>query len=555
MIGLLAAGVAHADDLNNDGVDDDLYIVRHQPTPCWLSGQVNVISQAQPGFHSPYAGTNSFLPDDHSQTSYVATVYGAYELTPNFAVMVSGESAGGGGLSTALGLAGFTNLDVVRNPALGPTPYLGRALIDAIIPLSHEYVIAERVPFDVLRRLPTHRIEIRAGKVSTVDMFDNNSVGTDSHLQFMNWAVDNNGAYDYAADTRGYTLGAIVEVAGPLYAVRFGELLMQTVANGIDYDFDIAHARGENLEVELHDCIAGRAGIVRLLAFYNHARMGNYDEANAIARLDPTVPPDIIATREPGRTKKGFGFNVEHEVTSTVRAFTRLGWSDGINESFAYTEIDNTGAGRRRRQDRRRQARPRGGHERAVRAAPHVPRARRPRLPARRRPAALRPRGHRGGLLHVPGAPRDLPGHRRPGDREPRLQRRPRAGHRRLAAAARRDLVAERAAVVARDDVRVAGDERDGPGRAHVERGEQRRVRKAGAVEGGGERGRGAGVAGGEVRDELDHLRRAPARVDRAELLRGADHQQIERGVRERVPACSGCAARSAARASSRAAS
>jgi len=31
------------------------------------------------------------------------------------------ESAGGHGLSEALGLAGFTNLDVVRNPALAPS--------------------------------------------------------------------------------------------------------------------------------------------------------------------------------------------------------------------------------------------------------------------------------------------------------------------------------------------------------------------------------------------------------------------------------------------------
>ncbi len=34
-----------------------------------------------------------------------------------------------------------------------------------------------------------------------------NSVGTDTHFQFSNWTVDNNGAWDYAADTRGYTVG------------------------------------------------------------------------------------------------------------------------------------------------------------------------------------------------------------------------------------------------------------------------------------------------------------------------------------------------------------
>ena len=32
----------------------------------------------------------------------------------------------------------------------------------------------------------------------------------------MNWTVDNNGAYDYAADTRGYTYGADRRVPGPV---------------------------------------------------------------------------------------------------------------------------------------------------------------------------------------------------------------------------------------------------------------------------------------------------------------------------------------------------
>jgi len=36
------------------------------------------------------------------------------------------ESAGGAGISQALGLAGFTNLDVVRNPTLGSAPYVAR---------------------------------------------------------------------------------------------------------------------------------------------------------------------------------------------------------------------------------------------------------------------------------------------------------------------------------------------------------------------------------------------------------------------------------------------
>ena len=268
-------------------------------------------------------------------------MFTGYEVTPTTAVVVTGESAGGGGLSDALGIAGFTNLDVVRNPTLGAAPYIGRAFIEQVIPLSPR-VAHERDPLHVLRTLPERRIELRAGKLSTADIFDVNAIGTDSHLQFMNWSIDNNGAYDYAADTRGYTLGATAELAMPLWSVRFGELLMPTVANGIDYDFHIAHARGENLELEIHDCLHGHPGIVRVLGWWNHAAMGSYAEANAAVRDGLVAQPDITQSRRAGRTKVGVGLNVEQELADGIRGFGRLGWSDGRNEAFAYTEIDQT---------------------------------------------------------------------------------------------------------------------------------------------------------------------------------------------------------------------
>jgi high affinity Mn2+ porin len=314
----------------------------HPDAKWWLSAQGNWIGQAQPGFHSPYHGPNSLLSDDNAALSFVGTVFAGYEVTPYTAIVVTGESAAGGGLSQALGLAGFSNLDVVRNPTLGSAPYVGRAFIDQVIPLGGAMVVQDRTPLRILRRVPARRIEIRAGKVATADYFDVNSVGTDSHYQFMNWTVDNSGAYDYAADTRGYTLGGVIEYAEALWAVRYGFLLMPTVANGIDYDTDLAHARGENLELEMHECIAGHAGIVRLLAFWNHARMGRYRAAIIPVEQHIVDTPEIEPTRAPGRLKYGFGANVEQELAGRVRGYARVGWNEGHFESFAYTEVDNT---------------------------------------------------------------------------------------------------------------------------------------------------------------------------------------------------------------------
>ena len=108
------------------------------------------------------------------------------------------------------------------------------------IPLSRETTEATRNPLSLASTIPVRRLELRAGKISTADFFDLNSAGSDSHLQFMNWAAVNNGAYDYAADTRGYTYGLVAELYSKAWAARFGEMLMPTVANGIKLDWDLA---------------------------------------------------------------------------------------------------------------------------------------------------------------------------------------------------------------------------------------------------------------------------------------------------------------------------
>src|SRR5438105_849472 len=181
----------------------------------WLSGQVNLISQTHGRFTSPYEGDNSLRPDPEQALSRLWTIYTGVKLPGHTELLFDIESAGGRGLSDALGLAGFTNLDVVRNPTLGSKPYIARAMVHMTIPLSREVVDTTPNGLALAAHVPTRRLEIRVGKLGMADFFDVNAVGGDSHLQFTNWTVDNNGAYDYAADTRGYTYAAIVEDDSP----------------------------------------------------------------------------------------------------------------------------------------------------------------------------------------------------------------------------------------------------------------------------------------------------------------------------------------------------
>lgn len=309
----------------------------------WVSGQNNNIFQYHPSFFAEYSGPNSLRSRADNAISNVSTLFLGYELSTHTEVFADVEEASGGGLSDGLGLAGFTNLDVVRNPLLTKSPYFARAMVREIIPLSKETVEAERDQFSLATSLPARRLEVRAGKFGMADFFDLNSVGSDSHLQFMNWAVDNNGAYDYAADTRGYTFGVIVEYDDRNWAFRFAEALMPKVANGIDLVWNLSRARAENFELELHPSVAGKRNTsIRLLSFVNHANMGVYRVAVENFLEGNTPQPEITAHPLQTTIKYGFGANLEQDMAHHLRAYARWGWNEGQHESYAYTEVDQT---------------------------------------------------------------------------------------------------------------------------------------------------------------------------------------------------------------------
>ncbi|MFY9692065.1 MAG: carbohydrate porin [Candidatus Acidiferrales bacterium] len=334
-----------APDASSDSDSGDtLTLFPHSETSrYWISGQANIIQQWHGAFPAKYSGPNSLRPVAENATSKVYTLYLGYELTPTTEVYLDIESAGGHGISNALGLAGVTNLDVVRNTTLSQDPYVARFMLRQIIPLSDDRIEADRDELHLATSLPARRIEFRVGKFDVADFFDLNTWGSDSHLQFLNWTADNNGAWDYAANTRGYTDGVLLEYDDHWWTVRFAEALMPKVANGIHLDADVARARAQNLEFEARgNLIAHRAGVVRLLSYLNQADMGNYEEANADYLDHETTTPEIMSTRRQGRHKYGFGLNFEQAINSQVGVFGRLGWSDGRNESFAYTEDDRT---------------------------------------------------------------------------------------------------------------------------------------------------------------------------------------------------------------------
>ena len=351
------------DDPANSPADADpeAMFPHFKDTRFWLSGQTNFIFQAHPDFHAAYSGTNSLSPHYEKATSRVMTLYTGVRLNDSTEILVDIEEAGGAALSTGLGLAGNTDLDIVRNPLLSKAPYLARGIIHKVFALSKDKIENQRSFLSLFDELPRRRLEIRFGKFSMPDFFDQNSVGSDTHFQFNNWTLDNNGAWDYAADTRGYTVGFVADYEDSNWGFRFAEVLMPKVANGIDLVWKPWQAHAEDWEFELrHGVVPKKAGVVRLLAYTNHANMGIYRDA--IAQFQEGMVPVPEITNHPWHItlKYGVGVNLEQNLTRNVTAFARWGWDDGKTESFAYTEVDSTfaegvainGAQWHRKQDR-----------------------------------------------------------------------------------------------------------------------------------------------------------------------------------------------------------
>jgi high affinity Mn2+ porin len=329
-------------------------------TRFWLSGQANFIFQAHPDFSAAYTGSHSLKPDYEKATSRVLTLYTGYRLNNSTEFLADIEETGGSALSSGFGLAGNTNLDIVRNPFLSKAPYLGRGMFHKVFALSKDKVQNERTPFSLFDELPRRRLEFRFGKFSMPDFFDINSAGSDTHLQFTNWTIDNNGAWDYAADTRGYTLGAVLDYEDSNWGLRFAETLMPKVANGIDLDWKPWQVHEETVEYELRrGVIPNKTGTVRVIAYTNAANMGIYRD-QIVKAAEAGTTPDIADHPWRITRKYGFGLNIEQKLTQYLDAFGRAGWDNGKTESFAYTEVDQTieegltadGAWWRRKQDR-----------------------------------------------------------------------------------------------------------------------------------------------------------------------------------------------------------
>jgi high affinity Mn2+ porin len=306
-----------------------------------LRVQATVIPQYHFDFAAAYSGANSLATSENVKASLTSTIYAGRRLWKNAAFYINPEVSGGSGLSKTLGMAGFTNGETFRVGSTNPKLYLARAYLEQKFPLSGGTQLLEEDQNQLRQDEPKEYFAIRAGKFSVADFFDDNSYSHDPRTDFMNWSLMSAAAWDYPANTRGYTTGLTLELKKTDWALRAALVQVPEFANGPVLDKHIDKAYGTVLEGEKRWNFANlQHWIIRAGLFYNKARMGNYQQAiDSSILLSKT--PDVTTTRMYSRNKSGFYLNSEYDFKNGG-VFLRYSWNDASNETWAFTEIDRS---------------------------------------------------------------------------------------------------------------------------------------------------------------------------------------------------------------------
>jgi hypothetical protein len=303
--------------------------------------QATYVWQRKPSFFAPYTGAMSLKPERERSYSFTTTASFGYRPWAGGEVYLDLEGAQGVPLSGLTGLGGFTNGELAKTSGARLKLYRARAFLRQTWNHGGEQEAVESDARQLAGMEDKRRTVLTVGNLAVIDIFDNNRYNHDPRTQFMNWSLMTQGAFDYAADARGYSWGAVLEWFHDDWELRFGRFLQPQEPNGQPLDYRIFKHYGDQLEVAHAHTLAGQPGKLRALVFRNHAVMTSYSDALAQAAQRGGVP-DLNTARYGAKSKRGFGLNLEQALSDDVGLFARASWADGKTEIYAFTEIDRS---------------------------------------------------------------------------------------------------------------------------------------------------------------------------------------------------------------------
>ena len=303
-----------------------------------IHGQTTFIEQGYPAFRSPYEGPHSLPGRGETRETWTSTAFLGARLWEGGELYFNPELDQGFGIGGTLGLAGFPNGEAQKAGADFPKFRAQRYFVRQTFGLGGEQETVEDGPNQLAGKRDIDRITVTVGRIAVGDIFDTNAYAHDPRADFQNWALWEAAAYDFPADLPGFTRGIVVELNRKDWALRGGLFQVPKEPNS---DVLVFKTAGVIVELEERYKIYNQPGKLRLGAFANEGRTGNYNEALAIAAGDPSI--DINTAMESTRRQRpkyGFYVNAEQALTKDVGVFGRASWNDGQNEILSFTDVD-----------------------------------------------------------------------------------------------------------------------------------------------------------------------------------------------------------------------
>ncbi len=304
-----------------------------------LYGQFTNIYQWHPAFASPYSGANSLSANNNGEQTNDVTLYAGYRLSPDTEIWINPEYDQGYGLNNTLGVAGFPSGEAYKVGANNPYYRTPRLFVRRVFNLGGEAQQIDAQANQMSGTRSANNVVLTLGKFAVPDVFDTNTYAHDPRSDFLNWSIVESGAFDYAADAWGYSYGASAEWTQDWWTLRGGVFDLSVVPNTEKLSENLSQLEAV-IELEERHQWHGSPGKFKVLVFDNHGNMGRYSDAVRLAAQTGNAPNTGLVRRFADRP--GIALNLEQALAADVGLFARASMNDGREESFDFTDINQS---------------------------------------------------------------------------------------------------------------------------------------------------------------------------------------------------------------------
>lgn len=319
-----------------------------------LHAQSTVVQQYHQGFPAAYSGAQSLYDQPDWQRTFDVTLYLGARLWKGAEFYFDSELDQGFGLGNpgppgseydgTTGVAGYLSGEAYKLGSATSYARVQQTFARQTFDLGGAWEAIEPDNDQLGGSVTTRHITLTAGKFSVTNVFDTNPYAHDPRDDFLNWAIIDMGAFDYASDAWGYTYGISAELVQQSSTIRLGIFQLSQSPDDVAIEHQPLLQYSPIVEYERRTSLfGGHPGSIKALVYYDEGFFGPYADAVDAAR--GTGHPPSTADVRSKHLKAGGGLNLAQEIAPHVGLFARLSAMNGTYEADAASDIDRSFSG------------------------------------------------------------------------------------------------------------------------------------------------------------------------------------------------------------------